>query len=63
MDLLSTTKTLLAQSPETQRIIAANSGVGYQWLAKFSQGRISDPGVSKVQQLHDYLSAKSQQAA
>ena len=39
----------------TRREIAEKSGVDYNWLQKFAQYRIDDPGVRKVQRVHDYL--------
>ena len=53
--LLNETKLLLAKADESRKVIANNSGVGYDWLTKFAQGRIPDPGVTRLQKLHDYL--------
>ena len=58
-DLFETTKQLLAEASEPRHLISKHSGVGYEWLAKFAQGRMKDPGVHKVQKLHDYLSSQS----
>jgi len=55
MDLLQRTVELIQASKLTYREIAAGSGVDIQWFAKFKQGRIGDPGVSKVQAVHDFL--------
>ena len=56
--LLEATKMRLAAQKLPLREVAAGSGVGYEWLAKFSQGRIGDPGVRKVQALHDFLASR-----
>lgn len=60
MNLLETTKALLAARPRTLSLpmIAEASGVEREWLAKFSKGAIADPGVRKVQKLHDYLAGR-----
>jgi len=62
-DLLSNTVHLLSVADEPRHVIAKNAGVGYEWLAKFAQGRIPDPGVSRVQRLHDYLTRQQESAA
>lgn len=36
--------------------VANESGVKLSWLSAFASGLIEDPGVKKVQALHDYLS-------
>lgn len=54
--LLEQTKTLLQTRRQTLNQIATGANVDYSWLAKFSQGRIPDPSVRKVQAVHDYLS-------
>lgn len=36
--------------------IAQDTGLLVSWLSAFSGGKISDPGIQKVQKLHDYLS-------
>lgn len=35
--------------------IAAGAGVSHAWLSRFVNDKFDDPGVSKVQALHDYL--------
>ena len=68
--LLEDTQRLLKSAKTPRREIARGAAVGNEWLAKFSQGRINDPGVRKVQRLHDFLlylksggQASTQQAA
>ena len=68
IDLLAQTKLKLASAhaesgdsrSRFMRSVAQQSGVGYEWLMKFSAGRIGDPGVVRVQKLHDYLSKSDQ---
>lgn len=62
--LLDHTYRLLADRREhmTLREIADGSGLGYDWLSKFANRAIPNPGVINVQTLHDFL-ARQQQAA
>lgn len=53
--LLDRTYKLLEASKLTYEEIANGAGVKFDWLAKFKQGRINEPGVSKVQLVHDFL--------
>ena len=43
--------------------ICSATGLSYWWLTKFAQGRIRDPGLSKVEKLQVYLAALSLPAA
>lgn len=66
MSLLTRTQVLLQRrmnGEESLRQIAAMSGgaVDYEWLVKFASGKVKDPGVNRVQALHDFL-AKSKAA-
>lgn len=56
-ELLPATKRLLEQRAKrlSLRKISAGSGVNLHWLGKFVQGKFDDPGVKKIQKLHDYL--------
>jgi hypothetical protein len=36
--------------------IATKSNLGYEWLKKLKAGAIPDPGVNRIQALHDFLS-------
>lgn len=56
-DWLQTTKTLLAERPRalTLGMIAEQAGLTPDWLSAFSQGKMADPGITKVQRLHDFL--------
>lgn len=40
----------------TLRQIAEGADVDFEWLSKFARGEINDPGVRKVQAVHDFLS-------
>jgi hypothetical protein len=63
-DLLARTYELLdRRGTVSLRQIALETGLGQDWLDKFSQRRIREPGVVKVQRLHDYLAARDPQAA
>jgi len=39
------------------RALAENSGVGYEWLCKFSRGVIKNPTVDNISKLQNYFSA------
>lgn len=56
--LLAATRKLLTGSDETLPEIARGAGVGYEWLKKFANGAIPNPGVNAVQSLHDYLAKR-----
>ena len=58
--LLGMTRDLLAQAKGqyTQEQIAAGSDVTLTWLQKFVRGAIPDPGVERVQRVHDFLSSR-----
>lgn len=55
--LLDRTYRLLAATNLTYEEISSGAGVKFDWLAKFKQRCIVEPGVSKVQAVHDFLSA------
>lgn len=57
--LLKTTYRLLEASPLTHEEIATGAGVGFDWLSKFNQRRIAEPGIGKVQAVHDFLTANN----
>lgn len=60
-DLLSKTRDLLDRTSLSLREIAEGAGppVTYEWLKKFAGDYQSDPTVTRVQTLHDFLTAKS----
>jgi hypothetical protein len=55
--LLARTKGLLEKKGRKlgfQRV-ADESGLGYEWIRQLYRGAIHDPGVRKVEALHNYL--------
>lgn len=58
-NLLERTYQLLDSSELTYSEIADGAGVDINWLAKFKQRAIGEPGISKVQGVHDFLSELS----
>jgi hypothetical protein len=57
-NLLNLTYQLLDDSTLKYREIASGSGVDINWLAKFKQRAIAEPGVTKVQAVYDFLRSK-----
>jgi len=55
--LLSRTLRLLRATKLTYRQVADGASVDTEWLAKFKQGHIKEPGVNKVQRVHDFLTS------
>lgn len=55
MTLLEQTYDLLDASDLTYPEIASGASVDVNWLSKFKQRAIGEPGVGKVQRLHDFL--------
>jgi hypothetical protein len=59
MSLLESTQKLLDQVSAnfTIREIADLSGgkVKFEWLRKFAEKEIADPGVTKIESLHEHL--------
>jgi hypothetical protein len=35
--------------------VANTTGLGYEWLKKLKQGDIQDPGVNRIEKLHNFL--------
>lgn len=64
-DLYSKTMGMLEVSHQTPTQICKATGLGRRWLIRLMQGDFGDPGVKKIQKLHDYLlrSSKSNEAA
>lgn len=59
-DLLTKTRQMLSTRPRKLSLnsIANDTGLTYHWLRAFESERAEDPGVRKVQTLHDYLAAQ-----
>jgi hypothetical protein len=55
--LLESTYRLLDATDLTYRQVASGAAVDMNWLAKFKQRAINEPGVGKVQRVHDFLAA------
>jgi hypothetical protein len=64
-DLLTKTRKLLADCELPLREIAAGAGdpVTHEWLKKFAGDYQSDPTVTRVQTLHDFLVKQKARAA
>lgn len=63
MSLLQRTYELLERSDLTREEIAKGAGVGIDWLKKFAGQRIPEPGVKKVQAVHDFLARTNRDVA
>lgn len=61
-NLLTKTRQLLSESTLPLREIAAGAGepVTHEWLKKFAGDYQSDPTVTRVQRLHDFLLKQAQ---
>ena len=57
-DLYEKTITKLTESKIPLMQVAAGSNVGYRWLCRLIAGDYSDPGVKKIQRIHNYLSTE-----
>lgn len=57
MTLLDRTYQLLDACGLTYREIAAGADVDINWVAKLKQRNIAEPGVIKVQAVHDFLTS------
>lgn len=55
MGLLNKTLSLSEKTTATNAEIADHLGVTVRWYQKVIAGDINDPGVRKIQKLHDYL--------
>lgn len=53
--LVTTIQLVRARGDMTLREVAEGSDVDFEWLSKFAREEISDPGVRKVQRVHDFL--------
>jgi hypothetical protein len=68
MALLEITQRLLsdvlAAEVNLRQIAAESNGtVSHEWLKKFAAGKIEDPGVNRIQSLHDTLKSIKSKAA
>lgn len=51
-------KLLLEQRRGDWHGIATGSNVSYSWLSKFANGRIPNPGLVTLRELHQYLTKR-----
>jgi hypothetical protein len=60
MQLLERTQVLLkrAHARDSLREIADAGSVPYDWLKRFANGDIPNPGIKNLQALHDYLNSR-----
>lgn len=61
--LLTETKKLLRKDRRSWGTIARETGLTREWVAKFAHDQINDPGVRKIETLHNYLKAADNHAA
>jgi len=62
-DLVSETQCLARNSSMTVSEICKAAGIKSRWYHKFIAGEFKDPGVSKVQRLHEVLKDSRVKAA
>jgi hypothetical protein len=56
--LLQKTVDLLGKCDLPLPKIAVMSGLGYEWLKRLKRGEIPDPGVNRIEKLHDFLASR-----
>ena len=56
LNLYEKTLMLVAASSRSDADLARSIGVTPMWMFKFKNGHIKEPGIHKVQRLHDLLS-------
>lgn len=52
------TLSLLKATPIPLRTIARDNDLSVDWISRFKRGVIPEPGIGKVQKLHDYLAGR-----
>ncbi len=57
--LLTKTRNRLICSDKSYLQIYRDTGLTPNWLSMLAQGKIEDPGVNKVQKLHEYLTGRA----
>lgn len=60
MTIIETTEKIrrLAHAHGRYRELAKSAGVGYEWLSKFSTGKIRNPCVTNVAALEEFFSVQ-----
>jgi len=56
---MTRTRELLKATDHTALAIYDATGVSPDWQARFTAGRINDPGVNRVEALYTFLTGKS----
>lgn len=56
--MLERTLRLLDETDETLLQVCQGAGVSYHWLTKVKTGVIAEPGVQRVERLHNWLMSK-----
>ncbi len=57
MDTIQTVRTELQRRKGDWPTLCKTAGLSYWWLTKFVQGRIREPGLSKIERLQAYIAA------
>lgn len=55
MDTITTIRESLQSRRGDWPLICSTTGLSYWWLTKFAQGRIREPGLSKIERLQAYI--------
>ncbi len=55
-ELYTKTIEMLESTTKPMSVISKETDVGLRWLYQLKAGKFSDPGVNKIQRIHDYLS-------
>ena len=58
VSLYDATRKLLRADKRTLVEIAQQSGVGFYWLRKISDGASKEPSVNQMQKLYEFLTGK-----
>jgi len=60
--LLQKTQALIASTSVPAVEICRTVGVSTRWFSRFKRGDFHDPGVRKIQAIHDFLSKAKRKA-
>lgn len=55
--LLEKTRRLAKQDERSNADLARLTGLNYFWIRNFRSAHVKNPGIQKVEQLHDFLNA------
>lgn len=56
--LMTKTLELLNSASYTHLEVFSHTGIKPDWLTRFINGKINDPGVNRVQALHEFLTGR-----